>query len=576
MNLGKKLLAGSSIFILLTTSFSATSFAQEVQELSEIKANKKLGIKKKVQLMNYYPNSQTRIDTVLVRHFNEGGYIYKQDGYVNGIVQNITTYKYSGKRIIETIVTYQTNNNRSKTAYEYNSFGKIAKMKWFNAADVLTGEYRYHYDKNGNQLSRIQYNGNNRSNYSEHYRYDSKNRQYYRCGTNYNSDTTYRVTKTWKNDLLRETKFVYPNNYSNSTIKEHYTKEGLHIGTTTKTQQALTDLKVTYDEAGNIASQTVFNSNTNGYNNSKTMKTFKYDQDKNVVVQTDYSNASNLKSSVYYTWRGDELIEKRSMKGGAYAGAIKSEDFASLNMKIDYNYNYQTASIDFISQQFFNDKKQLIRKVEFRPEVMLKNIFDMKLPTKSDQTIYEYNDDIVDLFRRVEGWGLKEEIKLKKDTENPIYRFLEKDGKKFCLVHVATKEYNNQDSLISVMTLNETRNNPKLELSYTANYDGLLKSKEKEWKNGKIIKQSQFTYLKDTTVQKVSVTGQEKVEVVFVYQDNRVVKSYQKGDLEGCEGMSWDYTYDENGHLTYKVETAMSPTLETYNSIVFFADKVGL
>jgi len=576
MNLGKRIFAISSLLTLLLSSFTNTSFAQEVQELSEIRTNKKLGIKKKIQLMNQYPNSQTRRDTILVKHFNENGQIIKQDGYHNNVVQNTTTYKYVGKNMVESNVSYANNSTSSKTIYQYNSLGKITKMKWFNAANVSTGEYRYTYNKTGDQLSRVQYN-NNQSNYAEYYRYDSKGRQYYRCGTTYQGDTSYRITKRWKNDLLRETIYDYKNKYSNSTVKEHYTKDGRHIGTTTKTQYATTDIKLTHDEAGNIKTQTVITSNKNGYNNNKTVTVYEYDKDRNVTSTKDYSNASNLKSSVYYTWRGDELIETRSMKGGQYAGSIKSEEFPSMNMRINYNYNYQTASIDFISQQFYNDKKQLVSKVEFRPKVVLKNIFDMKSPTEADRTVYEYTDDVIKVFRRVEGWELKDDDKLNKGEENPVYSFLENEGKKYCLIHVQTREYNNNDSLISVMALNENISRPKLELTYTANYDGTFKSKEKEWENGKIIKQSDFTYLQDTTIQKVKSAGQKRaIEIVFVYKDNRIIKSYQKGDLDGYEGMSWDYTYDENGHLTYKVETAMSPTRETFNSVVFFKDESGL
>ncbi|MBL4706527.1 MAG: hypothetical protein JKY54_18505, partial [Flavobacteriales bacterium] len=63
--------------------------------------------------------------------------------------------------------------------------------------------------------------------------------------------------------------------------------------------------------------------------------------------------------------------------------------------------------------------------------------------------------------------------------------------------------------------------------------------------------------------------GKEWMEIYFVFKNNRLVKSYQKDDLNGLEGKSWDYAYDDKGHLIYKVQTAMSPTLETYYSFAY-------
>ncbi|MBL4703998.1 MAG: hypothetical protein JKY54_05730, partial [Flavobacteriales bacterium] len=528
-----------SLIIACCVWLTPNGFAQSVQEDSEIAKNKRLGITKKIQLMNRYPSSQLQKDTVTIMHYGKNGLEVKLERFASKLLQSTTHYRYQGGLLTETSVLNTNGTNGGKTTFEYNSDGKIVKQKWYSAANLSSSEYRYEYDNNGNQISRLQYNTTGRSKYGEYYRYDSLGRQYYKAGTTYYGDTSYRVYKTWKNGLLRETKSVYKNSYSNTTVKELYEKDGKYIGTITTTNYAITRLDLAFDMEGKVISKTTTITNHNGHNSSKAVATFEYDLDNNVIAQKDYSNASILKNSVHYTWRGDELIEKRSMRGGAYIGSSMFEAFPSLNLEITYNFNYQTGRIDFITEHYYNDKQQLKERISFVPDGMLKNIFDMKKPTNPDRIIYKYEEGATHIYSKTNGWGLLKgnaldtiksteesgcivyHIMLKfggvrkcyiKDEELikiedyghssiPFYSFFIENGQKYCLAYIEHQEYNERDSLISVMSVINSGDEVKLALTYTANYDGSKKSHEKHWENGKIVRESKYQYKTDTTIQ---------------------------------------------------------------------------
>lgn len=595
----------STLLVLL----SNIGVTQSIQTIEEIESNKKNNIRKLIQFTTRIPGSTTQGDTLLVKEFNKDGQITRQANYYYNRVNSEIRYEYKNG-LLRSSSSFYNNTMNQQTRYEYDDKGRLKKETWYSVNTQPTGSKTYHYNKKGNRISTKQYGPNNREQYAEYFRYNSNNQEIYRATTNYRGDTNFREHKKWKDDLLMESKYDYQNQYSNSTTSYEYDSKGQKTRQLTKGYYNTTDITYKLNRDGNVILTTQNLQYQNGYNNQLTLTKSVY-KDGVVTQNTYYSNNQSMRRNTSYVYRGDELVEIREMNGGSYGRSTKFEEFISKGLKIRYNYNYSTAAIDEVEESYRDKTGRIWKKIIFKPDYKLTNIFDLKRPKQYTEDLFKYSDDgrTLDIYSRTHGWDgltracgnpengkeaskicdtIKTEVKgnqtirhlalnwggIRKIFYNQNgemdsvldctfdgsvkYRFTWISGRKYTIYHKAQHAFNEQDSLIRKHELTGGMESPQWELTYTARFDGKNKQSAQFYFSGRLSKEVSFKYKKDSIVETVKLANNKGDKtIVHELQEGRIVKSKTKS-VDELPGEEWIYTYDQSGRLTYKSQLSMN------------------
>lgn len=595
-----------STILLLISNIGVT---QSIQTIEEIESNKKNHIRKLIQFSTRIPGGTTQGDTLLVKEFNKDGQITRQANYYYNRVNSEIRYEYKNG-LLASNSSFYNNRMNQQTRYEYDDKGRLKKETWYSVNTQPTGSKSYQYDKKGNRISTKQYGPNNQVQYAEYFRYNSNNQEIYRATTNYRGDTNFREHKKWKGNLLVESKYDYQNQYSNSTTSYEYDSRGRKTRQLTKGYYNTTDITYKLNQDGNVILTTQTHQYQNGYNNQLTLTKSVY-KDGVVTQNTYYSNNQSMRRNTSYIYRDDELVEIREMNGGSYGRSTKFEEFISSGLKIRYNYNYTTAAIDEVEESYRDKTGRISKRILFKPDYKLTNIFDLKRPKQYTEELFTYSDDgrTLDIYSRTHGWdGLTEACGNKNNRKKPSkicdtiktevkgnqtikhlalnwggirkvfynslgemdsvldctfdgsvkYRFIRIAGSKYTVYHKEQHAFNEQDSLIRKYELTGGVESPKWELTYTAQFEGKNKQSTQFYSSGKLSKEVTFNYHKDSIVEVVKLLKEKEGKtIVHELQDGRVVKSKTKS-IDELPGEEWIYTYDQAGRLTYKSQLSLN------------------
>ena len=288
--------------------------------------------------------------------------------------------------------------------YDYDEKHRLTYLARYNDDEELEYEYVYTYDKNGNLISELYFNGSSKKEYKYNDKGDTISYIYYGENNKIESKTEYEYTYDKNDNIL--IKIVYEDGLFNLKEVNEYDNKGNEISNIVYDQYgritSKNEYEYKYDDDDNLISRiyfyngklsqkTEYEYNCNGnlisyifydekgniinkvendfYCFGGMKRSVTYDKDGKLMSEREYYKNGKHKSNIYYDKKG-EIINKEeyNSRSDITYFQIKSEDGENIFRTYEYEY-FEDGS--YIEKMFIDGK--LYSKFEFSKPVILYN-----------------------------------------------------------------------------------------------------------------------------------------------------------------------------------------------------------
>ena len=274
----------------------------------------------------------------------------------------------------------------SDTEPEFNEFGQITSIKFYDEDGNYTGVDKYKYDENHNQIERISYNSSGDIIYQ-------KNNEYYPDGTpKMESEALYRDDSS---PISISRSDFYPNGNKQKSVEEKFYTDGTRKE---KKEQAYREnntkqssVYTTYDESGNqkFSTKTTFNENeyveseqqynsvnilvhdcqkTYHDNNELKTETEKYYEDDGTPTESfsiEYDEAGDEVGYIQYNTDGD-ISYRKEIKYNDEGYPIESNIYSGSDRLIQSTVSEYDSNYNKTSSVTYNSKGDITEKSEYQ------------------------------------------------------------------------------------------------------------------------------------------------------------------------------------------------------------------